>query len=257
MDNLKARVIFSHHGDMNSREKLPDSLAGRSFAVLDAQQIGLGRSRTRASDLLTPSRGIRVPWGVSQTFLSVVSPILQITPSAVLCHGSAARLWALPLPSWLENERHIHLAKISRNTGVKRFGVRSHRLALGAGEVDQNHGIRVTSPARTWLDLAEYLSFEELVAVGDAIVCRHQRSFGPMRPALATLAELAAIIDGHSGARNIRKARQALAVIRVGADSPPETYLRLAMVAAGMPEPELNVVLRGADGNDVAWPDFD
>ena len=37
------------------------------------------------------------------------------------------------------------------------------------------------------------------------------------------------------------KAREAAALIRPGADSAPETFLRLALAAAGLPEPELQL----------------
>ena len=39
----------------------------------------------------------------------------------------------------------------------------------------------------------------------------------------------------------MRLAREALHLVRVGADSPPETELRLALIEAGLPEPELQV----------------
>lgn len=55
--------------------------------------------------------------------------------------------------------------------------------------------------------------------------------------------------------RGVRKARLALDLIRVGADSAPETMMRLALVQAGLPEPLLNVVLRNGLGHPVVWPD--
>jgi hypothetical protein len=50
-------------------------------------------------------------------------------------------------------------------------------------------------------------------------------------------------------------ARLALDLIRVGADSAPESLMRLALVQAGLPEPALNVVLRNGLGHPVVWPD--
>ena len=48
------------------------------------------------------------------------------------------------------------------------------------------------------------------------------------------------MLDRHKGTPGIRKARLALEQARVGADSAPETRLRLALERAGLPEPELN-----------------
>lgn len=241
---------------MNSPEQLPAEIRERSFSTSEAAELGVSRARTRRKDLLTASRGIRVPWGVQQDFASVVAPILKVTPRAVLCHGSAAKLWKLPIPGWVQSERQIHVAKLSPSSTVLRVGVRAHRLRLRASEMTELYGLAVTSPARTWLDLAGLLSFAELVAMGDAMVCQYQRSFGPARTALCSTSDLAQIIENHKGARSIRLARLALDAIRVGADSPPETYLRLALVDAGTPEPEMGLVIFDSSGTEIAWPDL-
>ena len=44
-------------------------------------------------------------------------------------------------------------------------------------------------------------------------------------------------------------------LVRVGADSPPETHLRLAIIRGGLPEPELNHVVWGPGGAPELWPD--
>ena len=57
--------------------------------------------------------------------------------------------------------------------------------------------------------------------------------------------------------KGVRTARAALELVRVGADSPQETALRLALLHAGLPEPELQLVLhpgraRSPDA-DLGW----
>ncbi|MEH0108517.1 hypothetical protein V6N00_02150 [Tersicoccus sp. MR15.9] len=94
---------------------------------------------------------------------------------------------------------------------------------------------------RTYLDLAPYLNLDELVELGDAIVCAH---IGDGRPARQPLSTLQHLVDRCARpARGVRLARAALELVRVGSDSPPETRLRLALVRAGLPEPELGVVV--------------
>jgi hypothetical protein len=61
--------------------------------------------------------------------------------------------------------------------------------------------------------------------------------------------------------RHARTARQAVLDIRQGAESRPETILRLVMVRAGLPEPELNVDIFSASGlflgrGDTLFRDF-
>jgi hypothetical protein len=116
-------------------------------------------------------------------------------------------------------------------------------------------GVRLTSPARTWLDLASVLSIDELIAAGDSIVVEHGDDFPVPRRPVASIFELKKIVAKHPGMRGVKKARLALDEVRIGADSAPETIMRLALVRAGLPEPVLNVVLRNGFGHPMVWPD--
>ncbi|AJT42038.1 endonuclease domain-containing protein [Psychromicrobium lacuslunae] len=239
---------------MKTPGKLPRDLSGRSFTLAEA--AGLGRGRLQGKDLLIASRGIRVPWGVEQDFQRAVAPLFKLSPESVACLGTAARLWRLPLPAWMQGEQRLHLARVNSSTVPRRFGVVGHRLRLSEDEISASSGIPLTGRSRTWLDLAALLSIEELVAVGDALVNSHRRAFGPTKAAWVDLADLVAVVRRHSGARGVRNARIALALVRVGADSAPETYLRLAASRVGLPEPELNVAILDESGCEVAWPDL-
>ena len=129
-------------------------------------------------------------------------------------------------------------------------------MVLGEFDVAFRDGIPLTSPSRTWLDLAAVLPFEDLVAAADHFICSQTRSFGHNRIPLCSLQDLRNQVDRHAGARGIRKARVALDLARVGADSVPETRLRLAIGRDFLPEPTLSYVVRNAWGREVAWPDL-
>ncbi|HRO29238.1 MULTISPECIES: endonuclease domain-containing protein [Micrococcaceae] len=102
--------------------------------------------------------------------------------------------------------------------------------------------MNLTSPARTLIDLAadERLAFVDLVVVSDAIVNRPYRPGGRI-DGLDTPAGLAAAVASAGRRPGIRRARHVIDQTRVGADSPQETRVRLALVDAGLPEPELQV----------------
>ncbi|WP_347108334.1 DUF559 domain-containing protein [Paenarthrobacter sp. S56] len=55
------------------------------------------------------------------------------------------------------------------------------------------------------------------------------------------------MIDRHRNRQGVVRARLALDLMRVGSDSAQESRLRLAMLDAGLPEPELQVRLRISD----------
>ncbi|GAC1503657.1 MAG: hypothetical protein NVS2B15_26490 [Pseudarthrobacter sp.] len=55
--------------------------------------------------------------------------------------------------------------------------------------------------------------------------------------------------------RGVKLAREAVELVRVGADSAPETYMRLALIDAGLPEPVLNHVVSDQRKLPKLWPD--
>ena len=73
---------------------------------------------------------------------------------------------------------------------------------------------------------------------------------------LCSIADLQRMIDRHKGKRGLRKAKEAIKLVRVGSDSPQETLLRLAIVRAALPEPELNVPIISEDGTRHHEPDL-
>lgn len=237
------------------RLELPTFLADGSFSVLAADAAGIPRKRTRAQDLITLSRGVRVPAGSGAHGAAALRAYCQLDDCTVLCHFTAARLWRVGLPLWADCDWRIHLARPRGGSIPKRANVAGHRLALAPGDVVMFDGVRVTSPERTFLDLAAALPLDDLVAAGDALVCEHGPEFPSPRTAVSSIEALDRMLLQHPGARNIRTAREALGYVRVGADSLPETHLRLALVRGGLPEPELNHVVWGPAGAPELWPD--
>lgn len=113
--------------------------------------------------------------------------------------------------------------------------------------------VRLSSRARTWRDLAGSLSHYRLVALGDHLVRRPRPGLEEGRSGpWCTVEELSRQCTG----RHAQALRNALADVRIGADSPRETLLRLSFRDAGLPEPEINMPLVGPDGRTVHTPDF-
>ena len=122
------------------------------------------------------------------------------------------------------------------------------------------NGILVTSRARTWLDNARRMSVDELTVVADHLLRLPRPEFEGRSEAHATLEQLADMLDRHKGTPGIRKARLALEQARIGADSAPETRLRLALDRAGLPEAQLNVAAVLSSGvvrqPDLAYAEY-
>ncbi|WP_348651498.1 endonuclease domain-containing protein [Paenarthrobacter nitroguajacolicus] len=114
-------------------------------------------------------------------------------------------------------------------------------------EVEFTNGMWISTRARTWLDLARQLPLKDLVCVGDQIIRIPRPEFENRDRPFGSIGELQAMVEQHKNLQGVVRARDALDLMRVGSDSVPESLLRLAMVDAGISEPDLQVRLRPDD----------
>lgn len=228
---------------------LPSRFANRPFLVRSALDTGIGKDRLRRRDLITPARGVRLPADADELLHRLIAIGLLLRADQHLSHVSAAALWSCPLPLALTRvDSIVHVSTVGPGPVERRRLTVGHRIAPDRARVTTVLGTRVSTPAGAWYECRTVLSIRDLVILGDHMV-------GVGR--LATIDQLAAAI--RAGDRGVVGARAAIERIRVGAESPAETSLRLLIVDAGFPEPELNVDVHAADGRfigraDMAWP---
>jgi hypothetical protein len=113
--------------------------------------------------------------------------------------------------------------------------------------VTEIEGVRVTTPARTWMDCAEMMPFDYLVAMGDAILYGN----------LCREGELLHLPQWGYRRRGIVAIRRALPLLDSRAESPGESRARVLLVTGGIVPPQcnLNVIERGRwiARVDMAW----
>jgi hypothetical protein len=176
-------------------------------------------------------------------------------------HTTAGVLWGIALPM-LHDER-IHVSVPAPQRAPRGAGVCGHQLEPRRVTVVRHPelGIRITDPASTWALLGGLIRDPyDLVAAADSIV-HVDRVAGPfgrvVTPALAVVADLASAIP--SGRRGVVALRDALPRVRRGVASRPETWTRLTLIDAGLPEPERDVDVYDEAGDfigcvDLAYP---
>ena len=202
-------------------------------------------------------KGIRSGCPTAELPLSArVRPFIEINQLCAASHVTAARLHSLPQRRRDETLDVYHIIRPAGAAHLDRPHVIVHRMKLYEDEVTTIDGVPVTTPTRTWLDMAELLSVDELVAMGDSCVRVPRMEFEGRDTPLCSIRDLQGVVDRHRGKRGLLKAKEALKLIRVGSDSPQETMLRLAIVRAGLPEPELNVPIITGDGVRHHEPDL-
>lgn len=169
-------------------------------------------------------------------------------PGQFFSHVTAAQLYGLPLPRRLDRDTSVHVSTLAPAQCPRMAGVRGHRLKPGSVLVRARDGLLMAAPVDTWCQLSSTLTLDELIMVGDALVRRRQP--------FATLAELGRGVAGYAGHRGAQRLREALEWVRPRVDSAKETELRLMLVRAGLPEPEVNGVITDEFGVKVATGDL-
>lgn len=237
---------------MVTAKPLPEKLSKLPFTVYQARALGVAPNRLRAKDLRGAGRLIRVHAGREPSMVERARVLCAATPDAWVSHETAGIFFDLGLPPWLGQEPLIHLSKPHGLPRVRRAGVIGHRVHVIPGEVIEIDGIRVSGPARTWLDLAHKLPLRYLVAMGDQLIRTPRPELEFRSLPFAYKEGLRLLIRQHPNMKGVEKARLALDEMRVGSDSLPETFLRLALLDARLPEPELQLRLDPGDPRSPA-----
>lgn len=171
-------------------------------------------------------------------------------------HTTAARMWLAPLAGYFSALEPLHVMSRSPERAARGRGIVGHETNDPHLIVVDRFGFPVADPASTWLQLAATpgVSLDELIIVADHLVLMPEY-VNPADPRpFVTLDELRMRMAGYSG-RGARRAREALEHVRVGSESRRETQLRLAIVRAGVPEPELNQVIYSKTGERIGRAD--
>jgi len=247
---------------------LPEEL-GQFFRVSSAAREGVRRGVLDSGNLERPYWGVRatVPleaiddhWDARRAELlwRGRSLLPRLNASQFFAHDVAMAAYGGPVRLAPSDEADL-VDVTTRGDGpmMRGRGIRPHRTKTEMSLVRNVEGLPVGSPATVWVLLGATRSVEELVQIGD-FFCRvwregYKRPMPGLRP-LATVEHLeAALRSGRR--RGAGRLRQALALIRCDSWSPLETSLRLAIVWAGLPEPQLNRDVY-ADGRFLACVDL-
>ncbi|MBX0299724.1 DUF559 domain-containing protein [Cryobacterium sp. 1639] len=172
---------------------------------------------------------------------------------AFFTHTTAALLLGLPVPTRLARLRPLHVGIPAPASAMDARDIVGHSLRVDPDDLVDRGPLRLTGPARTWLDLAALLTLAELVAVGDYLLY--------WESPIVTLGELAHAVERYPSRSGLTRARAALPLLRTRSESPRESVLRVIIVLAGLPEPECNYRAFDPQGRflgrgDLAYPEY-
>ena len=166
--------------------------------------------------------------------IDCVAVLLSLGPGPVLSHASAARLHGMTLPRRQSAEVRLTAADQWR----RGRGYRVAQATMTAAETEPWLQFRAMSVARTLVDCAREWSLTDGVIAVDAALNEKK----------VTRAELVESVLSGSHRVGIAQAARVLGLSDGRAESPLETRGRLAILASGLPRPELQVEIHDAAG---------
>jgi predicted transcriptional regulator of viral defense system len=221
-------------------------LAGiRTTAELHAE----GKSAQQIETLIARGALVRVRRGVyaradmvadlaarrSGPHLLKTAAALATTAAAVASHQSAAVIHGLDIIG--NPPRDVTLTRTPDRNRSPQPGARLHWAQLPAEHITVRHGMRVTTVARTVIDLATTTEFRAGVVTADSAL--HQK--------LVTKAELELQLGTYKSRPGRQRATDVVAFADGLAESVLESLARVVFRDCGLPSPELQVWVGGAE----------
>ncbi|MFP5021047.1 hypothetical protein [Pseudonocardia phyllosphaerae] len=181
----------------------------------------------------------------------------DLAPDAVFGFATAAVLLGLPL--WRVRLDTVHLLRPRPNGARTRGGLQVHSGRLPPDDVAVLDGLRVTTAARTAVDLARTLAPEQALVPLDAALQRAVVATRTARhdPAAATSEQVTEVLLRTGRTHGAPAARRLLALADPLCESPGESRSRLRMHLAGLPAPVTQWPVPGTSHRaDFAWPEL-
>jgi hypothetical protein len=207
-----------------------------------SQGLELGISRQMLRQLVADGSCRRVLRGVFQR-ADVPDTVenraraaaLLLPPSATFCDRTAA--WLHGVDAFMYRELEIlpslDIVVLRDFNRLRRTGIAGGTRDLDPLDVTTVGEVRVTTPLRTALDLGCRLRASSALAVIDQFMRLHELTRG----------DLANEALRFRGRRGVIKLRRMIALASPLAESAGESWIRLAIIDAGLPDPQLQLVV--------------
>ena len=150
---------------------------------------------------------------------------------------------ALHGAKWVDESAPIELIWVNARSPR---GVRTSAMRLQPTEIGQTHELPVTTPQRTAFDIGRTPGIGRAVARLDSLA----RATG------LKVCDVEEVAARHRGARGLRQLERALPMLDAGSQSPKETWLRLLLIDDGLPRPQTQIPVLGANGYPFAYLDM-
>lgn len=224
---------------------VPVELTRAPFTTAQAAAFGVTRSALRRGPWRHVFRNVWAHEDLEDTRATRVAAVrLVLGRHAFVCGLTAAWLYGIDA-----RDKRWDLVWVGCPTGSRlrtRPGCYTKEVTIDVTDLDLINGVLITTPVRTVYDCCRWLAPAERLVVADALA----------HDGLVQADELSAYRNTHKGIRDVTRVDEVLRLLEPLSESPMETRLRFLLVAAGLPRPIAQHVVRDAAGLFVARLDL-
>jgi len=222
---------------------VPTALRSKPFTSAEAGGVGVTRGQLRGASYRRLGSGIYSWVGLKESpQLMLAAVARRLPPGGAFSGRTAAWLHGVDLAPC----DPIEVTIPEPSGSGRRAGMSVRRTALSGQEVVRRRGLPTTSAVRTVVDLGGRNPLTEGVVAADLI----------LHAGLVTIPELSTYIVEHRGAKGIARLRRVVDLAEPKAESPMETRLRMLLVLARLPRPEVQVSIHDDQGRFLGRPDL-
>lgn len=217
-----------------------------AFTVSEGLERGLSPKQLRRPALQSGVRGLRESAPPPTLGDRCRRRQLVLPARAFFIAETVAQLLHAPVPLATEKDTTLHVGMPAPARAVRAEGLTGRRLSIAPEDLTARGGIRMTTAARAFCDLAGTFELHDLVATGDFL----------LRYGHLSRESLRGTIERHPGRRHRALLTEAAGLLDPRAESAPESIIRVALVQAGITGLVPNQVIRDARGAFIARSDF-
>jgi hypothetical protein len=222
---------------------VPPALKTGAFSLSEARGVGITRDQLRGAGYRRLGSGLYCWAGLEESALLMLTAVARRLPKGAAFSGLTAA-WLHGLDVEPCDPIEVTIPKSIRSG--HRVGASIRRAALAGEEIVLRRRQPTTSAIRSVVDLGSRDLLTEGVVAADMFL--HAK--------LVAIAQLRTHIDKHRRAKGIVRLRRVADLAEPKAESPMETRLRMLLVLAGLPRPEVQVPIVDDQRRPLGRPDL-
>ena len=230
-------------GAVQPRNVVPAALKTGPFTRAEARGLGVSRRQLRGTRYRRLGSGVYRWVGLKENPQLMLAAVAKRLPAGAAFSGRTA-VWLHGLD--MEPCDPIEVTMPEPTGSSRRAGAVVSRTRIARDEIVRRRGLSTTSALRTVVDLGGRDPLTEGVVVADLF----------LHEGLVSVDDLRCYVAEHPGTKGVARLRRVVDLAEPKAESAMESRLRMLLVLARLPRPEVQVSVHDDEGRFLARPDL-